>query len=118
MNTLLIVANHALVLALLGLIFAVCYRHVLQKYWSSNKSSENVEEMSLVPMQASFDNVIDYPAADQTSWYTKPTFKNNNLEDDIISRSFRIENTTIFDDDGMDMILHAAGLSNNLFIED
>ena len=64
-------------------------------------------------------SVHDFPHT-QAAHYVKPTFKRNNLEDEMIARSFVLNKRDNFmeTDENTEMGLHLAGLCNALFVED
>ncbi|WP_296002246.1 hypothetical protein [Rugamonas sp.] len=116
MNEYAIATQLAITLAALTSILAVSIRLVLSKYRPSSYSTD----FSIEIYEHQRIDVKNYEISRATghiAQYTKPNFKKNNLEEDQISRSFKIDTMVPLDDLATEMGLHAAGLANSYFIE-
>ena len=117
MNEYIMAAKFSVGLAVLGAIFAILIRLLLAKYRPLAYPMVDSKICATEQPQIGMCAHTAKPAAVQSMQYIIPTFKKNNLDEDMISRSFKINTSAPFDDDSVDHALHAAGLANGIYIE-
>ena len=117
MNEYIIAVKLSATLAVLAFIVAISTRLLLAKYRRPAFPTISSKVTNSTPREIVLEGQIANRTASQFMGYTKPTFKKNNLEEDMISRSFRINGKGLFEDDSIEYALHASGLTNNVFVD-
>lgn len=117
MNEYFIAASFAAALAILASLFAIFVRLILAKRRPSAYQSKDSEIIANVQHKILTEIQIPKQELGQSVQYKRPDFKKNNLEEDMISRSFRIKTEANSDDEAIEHGLHLAGFTNSLHVD-
>jgi hypothetical protein len=111
MNEYIIAAKLSAALAVLAFIFAISTRLLLAKYRRPAFLTNDSKVGKSVPQKMVLEGQTANQAAPQFVQYTRPTFKKNNLEEEMISRSFRINGKDPFENDSSTYGLDESGIT-------
>lgn len=117
MNEYFIAGSFAAALAILTSLFAIFVRLILAKHRPS--AYQPMDSELIVNEQHKILTEIQIPKQElgQSVQYKRPDFKKNNLEEDMVSRSFRIKTEANSDGEEIEHGLHLAGLTNSLHVD-